>query len=86
MPLADITFTSFARSGQVETRNSDGSLEISFPDGSVKSVSSDGQESMSFADGTRLEVGASGDRTLHLANGEKEVHTADFKVSSVYAR
>jgi centromere protein J len=64
----------------VETRNADGSLEISFPDGSVKQVSSDGAELMSFADGTKVEVNCEGDRTLHLANGEREIHTTEYKV------
>jgi len=67
----------------VETRNADGSLEISFPDGSVKRVAADGAELMSFADGTKVEVDAEGDRTLHLANGEKEVHTSEYKVIKV---
>ena len=67
-------------SGQEEIRNPDGSLQISFPDGSIKKINADGAEDMSFPDGTKVEVKTNGDRTLYLANGQKEVHTSEFKV------
>ncbi len=46
----------------------------------MKKVSTDGSEDMSFPDGTRVEVKPNGDRTLRLLNGQREIHTADFKV------
>ena len=57
-------------------------MEISFSDGSVKKISSDGSEDIRFPDGTRVAVASNGDRTLVLANGQKEFHTAEYKVRS----
>ena len=58
-------------------------MEISFSDGSVKKISSDGSEDIRFPDGTRVAVASNGDRTLVLANGQKEFHTADYKVITI---
>ena len=58
-------------------------MEISFSDGSVKKISSDGSEDIRFPDGTRVAVASNGDRTLVLANGQKEFHTAEYKVTTI---
>ena len=76
--LADIV--NFLFSGQEEVRYPSGVMEISFSDGSVKKISSDGSEDIQFPDGTHVAVASNGDRTLVLANGQKEFHTAEFKV------
>ena len=67
-------------SGQEEIRYPNGTLQISFADGSVKRIDTDGTENINFPDGTKVIVKANGDRTLLLPSGQKEIHTSNFKV------
>ena len=39
-----------------KVRHPDGSMEISFPDGSHKRITSEGAEDITFPDGTRVQV------------------------------
>ena len=67
-------------SGQEEIRYPNGTLQISFADGSVKRIDVDGTENINFPDGTKAIITADGERTLILPNGQKEIHTNSCKV------
>ena len=67
-------------SGQEEIRYPNGTLQISFADGSVKRIDTDGTENINFPDGTKVVVNANGERTLLLPSGQKEIHTTAYKV------
>ncbi len=67
-------------SGQEEIRYPNGTLQISFADGSVKRIDTDGTANINFPDGTKVVVKANGERTLLLPSGQKEIHTSTFKV------
>ena len=73
----------FSFSGQEEIRYPNGTLQISFADGSVKRIDTDGTENINFPDGTKVIVKANGERTLLLPTGQKEIHTTTFKVRSI---
>ena len=70
-------------SGQEEIRYPNGTLQISFADGSVKRIDTDGTENINFPDGTKVIVKANGERTLLLPTGQKEIHTSTFKVINI---
>nr|XP_020741617.1 T-complex protein 10A homolog 2-like isoform X2 [Odocoileus virginianus texanus]XP_020741618.1 T-complex protein 10A homolog 2-like isoform X2 [Odocoileus virginianus texanus] len=63
---------------QTEKVCSDGSKEITFPDGTVWRLN-DGREETVFPDGTIVSVERNGDKTIVLSNGQREIHTAQFK-------
>lgn len=67
-------------SGQEEIRYPNGTLQISFADGSVKRIDTDGTENINFPDGTKVIVKSNGERTLLLPSGQKEIHASNFKV------
>lgn len=68
-------------SGQVERRSHNGTVEISFPDGSVRILESDGIEKWSLPDGTLIQILTNGEKILTLPNGQREVHTTTHKVT-----
>ena len=57
----------------------DGTLTISFPDGSTKTITTDREENITFPDRTTVKTRTNGDRIVHLPNGQKEEHTEDYK-------
>lgn len=69
-------------SGQVEKRTSDGTVEVTFPDGSVQVVQANGTDKVSLPDGTVVETFVNGDKILNLPNGQREIHTKEHKVNS----
>ena len=73
----------FTISNQVEKRYPDGKTEVIFPDHTVKYIYTDGSEETIFADGTVQKVNSHGERTITFANGQKEIHTQEYKVSSM---
>ena len=73
--------TEFYFSGQEEIRYPNGTLQISFADGSVKRIDVDGTENINFPDGTKAIIKSNDDKTLLLPNGQKETHTKGYKVN-----
>lgn len=67
----------------MEKRTSDGTVEVSFPDGAVRIVQADGTEKWSLPDGTVAQTFSNGDKILTLPNGQKEIHTKEHKVRSL---
>lgn len=68
-------------SGQVEKRLTDGTVEISFPNGSSRKIFPDGLEEWTFSDKSVLKTNKkTGYRMLELPNGQKEIHTSEYKV------
>ena len=57
----------------------DGSLSISFPDGSTKTVSAGGEEHVNFSDGTVVTIDPNGDKLVELPNGQTEEHTSLYR-------
>ena len=68
-------------SNQVEKHYPDGTREISFPDNTIKYLFPSGIEESIFEDGTVIRVEKNGDKTMEFPNGQREVHTADYKVT-----
>lgn len=64
----------------MERRSKDGTVEVSFPDGSVRILQTNGTEKWALPDGTIAETSADGEKLLILPNGQREVHTKDHKV------
>lgn len=68
-------------SGQVEKHTSDGTVEVSFPDGAVRVIQTDGTEKWTFPDGMVAQTFTNGDKILALPNGQREIHTKTHKVN-----
>ena len=64
---------------QFQERGIDGTVTISFPDGSTKTISTNGVENITFPDGTKVKTHPNGDRTVNLPNGQIEEHTEEYK-------
>ena len=69
-------------SGQVERRLLNGTIEVSFPDGSVRILELDGTEKWTLPDGTLIQILTKGEKILTLPNGQCEIHTGTHKVIS----
>lgn len=64
----------------MEKRASDGTVEVSFPDGAIRVAQADGTEKWSLPDGTVAQTFINGDKILTLPNGQREIHTKEHKV------
>ena len=69
-------------SQQTEKLFPDGRKEVRFPDGTVKRVQPGGEEESVFPDGTVQRLLANGDMVIEYTNGQRECHTADYKVAT----
>lgn len=65
--------------GQQERRDTDGTVEVSFADGSKRLIKPNGEEKWTLADKTIAETFPNGDKILTLPNGQREIHTKDHK-------
>ncbi|KAF7990619.1 hypothetical protein HCN44_000424 [Aphidius gifuensis] len=65
--------------GQQERRDIDGTVEVSFADGSKRLIKPNGEEKWTLADKTIAETFPNGDKILTLPNGQREIHTKDHK-------
>ena len=70
-------------SNQTEKHYPDGTKEIIFPDQTIKYIFANGIEENLFPNGTVIRVEVNGDKTMQFANGQREVHTEQYKVSSL---
>lgn len=69
-------------SGHKCTKRTDGSTEVSYPDGTLKTINADGTEEQIFPDGRKTIKNLQGEHIILLPNGQKEIHTEEYKVSN----
>ena len=77
------TLTLLLCSGQLEYHYPNGCKDINFPDGTVKHILLHGEEKIEFADGNIQHTFANGNRTIEFPDGRRDIHTKEYKVSSV---
>ena len=65
-----------------QIRLPDGSIFITFPDGSTKKISNAGEEVINFSDGTVVRIHPNGDKVVNLVNGLVEEHTSLYRKRS----
>ena len=80
MVFVKISIISACCRGQTEKHYPDGTREITFPDQTIKYLFPNGTEESIFVDGTVIRIDKAGNKTMEFPNGQREVHTADFKV------
>lgn len=71
-------------SGQTEKHYKDGKVEIEYVDGKKHTVYPDRKEIWNYLDGSVLTVDPNGHREFVLLNGQREIHTKEFKVRSLF--
>lgn len=65
----------------MEKHSSDGTIEVSFPDGVLRIAQADDTEKWVLPDGTVAQTFVNGDKILTLPNGQREIHTKEHKVN-----
>ena len=68
-------------SNQVEKHYPDGKKEITFPDKSTKYIYPNGEEMSVFKDGSIQKRASDGTTSIEYPNGQREIHTAEYKVA-----
>jgi hypothetical protein len=70
-------------SGQREVLKTDGSKEVSFPDGSSMCIDAHGKQMANLSDGSKLYLNLDGSSVLELPNGLREIRTKDSTVNII---